>query len=216
VTNKPYIDVNEFSKRLYDLRKENKMTMEELATILDERYKYKINKSLISKYEKAVHEPNFYFIDLTASIFHVSSDYMMGRSNNKYGESVTYKKIPIIGTIAAGIPIQAQEDILGWEYVEPGDKSSFCLRVKGDSMIGARIFNGDIVFVSKQEEVENGEIAAIQIDGEEATLKRFYREYGKVRLHSENPTIPDMIFVTKDAKEIRVLGKVSHVKFEAR
>lgn len=83
-------------------------------------------------------------------------------------------------------------------------------------MIGARIFDGDIVFIRKQDIVENGEIAAVQIDGEEVTLKRFYKDNGRIVLHSENPTIPDIVFTAKDRRLIRILGKVIYVKFEAR
>jgi repressor LexA len=107
-------------------------------------------------------------------------------------------------------------DIQGYEFVNPDEQVDFCLRIKGNSMIGARIFDGDTIFIHKQDEVENGEIAAVQIDGEEATCKRFYKDNGKVTLHSENPTIPDMIYTAKDKKLIKVLGKVKYVKFEAR
>ena len=127
-----------------------------------------------------------------------------------------YKKVPIVGTIAAGVPILAQENIEGFEYVPTRVDVQFCLRVKGDSMIGARILEGDLVFIRQQKEVENGEIAAVLIDGEEATLKRFYKADGKITLRSENPNCPDRTFTKNVRKEITILGKaircISEVK----
>jgi repressor LexA len=125
------------------------------------------------------------------------------------------KPVPIIGTIAAGSPIAAYEDIIDYEYALEKEGVDFCLRVSGDSMIGARIFDGDIAFVKRQNDVDNGDIAVVLIDGE-ATLKRVYKEKGKIVLHAENPTIPDKIISSKDHKQVLILGKVKYVKFKAR
>jgi repressor LexA len=73
-------------------------------------------------------------------------------------------------------------------------------------MTGARVFNGDVVFVRQQDDVNSGEIAVVLVD-DEATLKRVYKIDGSIILHSENPSYPDMIFSRKDAKVIRILGK---------
>lgn len=83
-------------------------------------------------------------------------------------------------------------------------------------MINARIHDGDIVYIRKQPDVENGEIAAVIIDGEEATLKRVYKLNGNVILHPENPTYKDMIFSKKDFKQVRIIGKVKYVKAEVK
>ena len=87
-----------------------------------------------------------------------------------------------------------------------GVKADFALRVKGDSMENVPILDGDIAFIRQQPEVENGEIAAILIDGE-ATLKRFYRENGSVMLVSENPKYRPMIYTEDACEDLRVLGK---------
>jgi repressor LexA len=207
-----------FGDRLKQLRIENGLTMDDFIGAINKIYPdVLLNKSIVSRYENNIHTPKkFTIVEQIADFFGVSINYMMGRSDSRYGEDTEYKRIPILGTIAAGIPITAQEDILGYEYVLPDVKLDFCLKVKGNSMIGARIFDGDIVCIRRQEEVENGEIAAIQIDGEEATLKRFYKDNGRIILHSENPTVPDMVFMAKDRKTIKVLGKVIYVKFEVR
>jgi len=106
------------------------------------------------------------------------------------------------------------ENIIGYEYSEDCD---FCLKVKGDFMVGARIFDGDIVYIKQQNTVENGEIAAVIIAGEEeAIIRRYYYVDGIVRLHAENPLCPDMVFSKKDIKQIRILGKVKYFKSEVK
>lgn len=117
------------------------------------------------------------------------------------------KKVPLLGTIACGEPILAVENISDFLSAPLNIHCDFALSCKGDSMVNARIFDGDVVFIRQQEMVENGEIAAVLIDNE-ATLKRFYRsESGTVTLCACNPMFPDMVFVGEQAKDIRVLGK---------
>ena len=118
------------------------------------------------------------------------------------------KKFPLLGNIACGKPIFADEQFEA--YVEAGAniKADFCLRAKGDSMIGARIYDGDIVFIHKQEMVDDGEIAAVLID-DEATLKRVYydQENNVIHLFAENPQYKTMRFVGEELNHIRILGK---------
>ena len=132
------------------------------------------------------------------------------------GRNKGFKTIPILGTIAAGVPLYAQEDLQGYERVAEDDCLSFCLSVKGDSMIGARIYDGDIVFVRQQEEVENGDIAVVMIDDEEATLKRVYKQGKTLILHPENPTMKPLHITPSERRNVRILGKVKYVKFEAK
>lgn len=119
------------------------------------------------------------------------------------------KKFPLLGNIACGKPIFADEQFEA--YVEAGAniKADFCLRAKGDSMIGARIYDGDIVFIHKQEMVDDGEIAAVLIDDDEATLKRVYydQENNVIQLFAENPQYKTMRFVGEELNHIRILGK---------
>lgn len=117
-------------------------------------------------------------------------------------------KIPLLGEIACGEPIYADED--RESYVEAGTdvRADFCLRAKGDSMINARILDGDIVFIRSQPSVENGEIAAVIID-DEATLKRvyYYPESGKLVLNPANPAFEPFVYVGEELNQIRILGK---------
>jgi len=125
------------------------------------------------------------------------------------------QKIPLLGTIAAGEPIYADEDFEC--YVECGVEiqADFALRVKGESMINARINDGDIVFIRKQPVVSHGEIAAVLID-DDATLKRF-KQYGNhVVLQAENHAIPDIEFDLGADVNIRILGKAIAFQSDVR
>ncbi|WP_373844417.1 helix-turn-helix domain-containing protein [Clostridium sp.] len=207
-----------FGDRLFRLRKDANMTIDEFVTAMNSRFPdAKLNKSIVSKYENKIHKPSrFSLIEEIAEFYHVSTDYIMCRNDDKYGEEIKYKKVPILGTIACGTPILAQQDIQGYEYVLPHENVDFCLKTKGDSMIGARIFNGDIVYIRQQPDVENGEIAAVQVDNEEATLKRVYKIDGSIILRPENSNYKDMIFSKKDKKDVCILGKAIFFKSEVR
>ncbi len=139
-----------------------------------------------------------------AKIFGCSPAYLMGWED--YAESSgNAEKLPLLGKIAAGQPILATEDC---EYFSPinDTRADFCLRVRGDSMIGAGIKDGDIVFIRKQESVDDGEIAAVLVE-DEATLKRVYISDDAVTLISENPKYKPMVYTKKQCKNIRILGK---------
>lgn len=116
------------------------------------------------------------------------------------------QSIPIVGTIAAGTPILADENIEDYFYIDNSVKCDFGLKVKGDSMINADIFDGDIVFIRQQPTLENGEIGAILLE-DEATLKRFRMSDGSVILQAENPNMTDWPRVYTSGN-IRVLGKL--------
>ena len=112
--------------------------------------------------------------------------------------------IPVLGTIACGAPILAQEHIDG--YTESPIPADFALICKGDSMVGARIFDGDIVYIRQQEQVETGEIAAVLIDGE-ATLKRVRLGPDSIALMPENPMYRPLILWGEEMNQVRILGK---------
>ncbi|WP_019125556.1 LexA family protein [Peptoniphilus grossensis] len=116
------------------------------------------------------------------------------------------KSIPIIGTIAAGSPLLAEENIVDYFLIDSRVDADFGLTVKGESMINANIFDGDIVFIRKQPTLENGEIGAILLENE-ATLKRFSKTDGSVILQAENPNMTDWPRVYTNGN-IQVLGKL--------
>ena len=115
-------------------------------------------------------------------------------------------KIPLVGTVTAGVPITAIEDITDYISFQPDRNYSnplFALKVRGESMINAAILDGDTVVVEQTAYAENGEIIVALVDGESATVKTFYKENGHYRLQPENDTMEPII-----VDEVRVLGKV--------
>lgn len=118
------------------------------------------------------------------------------------------EKIPIVGEIACGTPILAQENITDYADMPKTINADFALICKGDSMVGAGIQDGDIVYIKKQDIVQNGQIAAVIVNSDcEATLKRFYRDGNKVTLTPENPAYPPMVYVNEEINSLRIVGR---------
>ena len=117
-------------------------------------------------------------------------------------------RVPLLGEIACGEPIFANEESGLYAEINPDVHADFCLRAKGDSMIGARIFDGDIVFIRQQDMVDNGEIAAVIID-DETTLKRvnYFPEKNLLILKAENSEYSDLVYSGEELDHIKILGK---------
>ena len=162
-------------------------------------------------------------IELLANYFKVrKSDLIEDQSQkeNKFGADIidlsNMKRIPILGRIRAGMPIYAVENIEGYTLTDlNGGAEYFGLRVTGDSMNAARIHEGDIVIVRRQDIVENGQIAVVLIDGQDATLKRFNRDGDIVTLmpQSTNPKNKALTYNLKKSS-VKILGLVVRVEFE--
>ena len=189
------------AKNLKKFRKMKKMTLDELATRLG------TSKQTIHRYENGIitnipHEK----VRELARALDVTPSQLMGWENDDAPLSV--KRIPIIGEIACGKPIYANEEYESYAFSDGGVGADFCLKARGDSMTGARIFDGDIVFIRSQESVDNGEIAAVIID-DEATLKRvyYYPAEGKLILSPENPRYAPLVYVGEELSTIKILGK---------
>jgi len=174
-----------------------------------------LGKSAISQYFSGKYEPKQKGIYLIAKALDVSESWLMGydvpmeRTVPNYPDNILKietKKIPMLGKIAAGFPIFADEEFES--YVEAGANISadFCLKVQGDSMINARICDGDIVFIRKQHDVEDGQIAVILI-GDEATLKRVYKKHNEIILMAENSAYKPMVYKNEELLTIRILGR---------
>lgn len=116
------------------------------------------------------------------------------------------RKIPLLGAIACGEPILAVENIEDYVNIPKDMAGDFALTCKGDSMINARIFDGDIVYIRQQDTVENGEIAAVLIDNE-ATLKRVKLLPDRIILSPENPLYDPMVYRGEEMNNVRILGK---------
>lgn len=204
----------EIGERIKMLRKQHGLTQKELA----ERCGYS-SLTTINKIELGINTVPLSTVEKIAKVFNVSPSYLMGWDDKeilKYENvsPIAKQKIPLLGSIACGQPIYASED--RESYVEVGTeiKADFCVKAQGDSMINARIKNGDIVFIKQQPMVENGEIAAVLID-DSVTLKRVYYESNKQKiiLNAENPKYQPMIYDGSDLEKIKILGKA--VAFES-
>ena len=200
--------------RLKYLREQRGKTMRETAAALGMPYTTYIN------YEKQLREPNSETLVALANYYDVTVDYLIGRSDSptatppsdldpeKYGlRPIVKKRLPLLGNIACGEPKYADED--RESYIEAGAdiKADFCLRANGDSMINARINDGDIVFIRSMPQVENGQIAAVIID-DEATLKRvyYYPENNMMILKPENSKYKDLIYIGQQLEDVHILG----------
>lgn len=128
------------------------------------------------------------------------------------GSTIT---VPIVGTVRAGMPELATEDILGFCQIDASwlkGRGNFILKVKGDSMRDVGIFNGDFAIIRPQQTAENGEIVVALIDGE-ATLKRFYREHDHIRLQPENSTMEPIIVLAGEAETLIAGRLIKTVRF---
>ncbi|MGI6558594.1 MAG: transcriptional repressor LexA [Limnochordia bacterium] len=164
-----------------------------------------VSKSTVAKWETGyIENMRRDKIALLAQALRVSPLWILGMEDTK--SSFRVKKVPLLGEIAAGEPVLAHDDCKTYVEVNGTLQVDFCLRVTGDSMVDARIHDGDLVFVRQQPIVENGEIAVVLIDNE-ATLKRFYKNDGGVILKPENSNYQPRFYTEKDFRDIRVLGK---------
>lgn len=186
-----------------------------------DKYKIKLGKSDLSQFVSGKVEPGQSKLTILGLALNVSETWLMGydvpmertsqsdTSYNDYDNIIPMpemNKIPLVGTIACGTPILAEENIEDLISMPKHIHADFALQCKGDSMINARIFDGDIVYIRQQPDVDNGQIAAVLIDNE-ATLKRVYKYPNKLVLQPENPAYEPLVYVGYELEQIRILGK---------
>lgn len=197
-----------------------------------------IGKSSISTYLSGDYEPKQKNLYRLAKALDVNESWLMGydvpmeRQQPAQSAATSFvgtipnllplpktRKVPRLGTIACGEPILAQENIENYDKAPEGVNCDFTLKCKGDSMTGARIHDGDIVYIRLQEEVENGEIAAVLVDdsGESnATLKRVYLYENQIVLQAENPKYSPWVYTGEDMNKVRIIGKAVAFLSEVR
>lgn len=197
--------------RIRQVRQEQDVTQQELADYIG------VSKQAVYKYENNIvtNIPTDK-VDAIAKRLKVSPAYLMGweekpqpapRPTPKGFEPMPkMKKIPLVGSIACGTPILAQQNIDGHVDAPEDIRCDFALRCKGDSMIGAGIHDGDAVYIHIQPEVENGEIAAVRI-GEEATLKRVYYDGTTLTLMPYNNAYAPMVYTGPQLEDVHIEGK---------
>lgn len=192
---------------LKKLREQRGFNMKEIAIKLGIPYTTYVG------YEKGEREPNSDVLIKIANYYNTSVDFILGVTTTQDIFSIPNiipvpktKNVPLLGTIACGEPILAEENIENYVIVDSESKVDFALKCKGDSMINARIFDGDIVYIHSQPDVENGEIAAVLIDNE-ATLKKVHKYPNKLVLSPCNPMYDDLVYTEEQLNDIRILGK---------
>lgn len=200
--------------RIRELRKNRCMTMKELGAIVG------LAESTISQYETGKREPDNETLLRLGEFFNTSVDYLLGRetvAGCPPEPSVPGSKwIPVIGTIPAGTPVEAIEEILDYEEITPQMASQgehFALKIKGQSM-EPKISDGDVVIVRKQGDCENGEIAVVLVNGDEATVKRIKKGPEGLMLIPNNPAYEPMFYSNAEIESlpVRIIGKVVELR----
>ena len=205
---------NNVGENIKKRRKELNYSQKKVAEYLG------ISQQAYSKYENNLNSFNFETALKLGEILEISLDdlgldYRSSGENNTAPDYSSIKgiipipemrKVPLLGAIACGEPIYREED--EWISLPNDIKADFCLRCQGDSMINARINDGDIVFIKSCPEVENGQIAAVSIDNE-VTLKRvyYYPEKNKLVLNPENPAYEPFVYMNEELNDVRILGR---------
>lgn len=200
-----------FIKRLKKLRLNNKWTQAKLAK------KVGVSQQAVGNWETKKNSPDPEVLLKLAELFGVSLDYLLGNSpyplSNEIAVPVENRRVPIIRTVRCGPGGLAYEYLDGYVSIDEsvhGDIRAF--RCSGDSMSGSGIADGDIAIVRIQDDVENGELAVVVINGDEGTLKRVRKEDGVLVLEADNPAYPARIFAGQKVNTVRIVGKVIEVR----
>ena len=210
-----------FKERLTEALQARHMRAAELAR------RTGLSKARISQYVNGKFVPKPEALLDIAEVLGVSELWLLGKTDDMTpAPSLTIpcpenlsplrlRRYPVLGEIACGRPILAVEDPDAGYVTAADTTADFCLTAKGDSMIGARIFDGDEVFIQQTDVVENGEIAAVVVEGE-ATLTRvyYYPEEQKLVLEAENPDYEPLVFIGPDLETVHILGRA--VAFQSK
>lgn len=200
-----------FKDMLKQLRNKENLSQSELAEKLG------VAKSTISMYEVGKREPDFVTLEAISDFFNVDMNYLLGKigSENQhyFSNAVT---INVLGRVAAGIPLDAIEEIIDTEEISQAmasDGEYFGLRISGDSM-EPRIKDGDIVIVRKQSDADDGDLVIALINGNDAVCKRIKKYAEGIALISNNPKYDPMFFSQKEIDEtpISIIGKVKELR----
>ena len=206
-----------FAKRLKELRKESGLTQQKLADILF------VDRTSVGKWETAMNLANNEVLRRMCNLFNCSMDYLLGMTDERTSENpnrdtlpTATVKIPLLGNIAAGQPIEAVENVEDYVYISEDMArrgTYFALKVKGNSM-EPRIYEGDIAIIRHQGSVNSGEIAAVKVNGDDVTLKKVEYVKDGVKLIGLNPSFTPLFYTTAECvqKPLTILGKLVEVR----
>lgn len=197
------------------------MRLQSGLTLKDVAKKLNISEATAQRYENSNGIKNIPYeaIEKYAKLFKVSPSYFMGWETipDNDDKQPRIVRIPVLGYVAAGIPIEEIEDIVDWEEIPKdwlrGGKKYFALRIRGDSM-EPRMYDGDVIIVEKQDDAETGEYVIAAINGDHATCKRLMKYNDSIALLSLNSKYDPMIFTNEEVREkpITILGVVREIR----
>lgn len=201
-----------FGQQLRALRKQNGLSLDELAARYNAQFSGKLNKSTLSRYENDVQEPMFSVVRNLAQLFDVSCEVL----TDGCVPPVSGVQIPVLGRVAAGLPISAVQEILGYEEITPQLASQgeyFALEIKGDSM-EPKFSEHDIVVIRQQNDVDSGQIAIVLINGDDAVCKKVMKHRDGISLVSFNPSYSPRFFTNREIDElpIHIIGRVVELR----
>lgn len=217
------------TERINQIMKEKRLRQIDvlnLAKPLQEKYNIKFSKSHLSQYVNGKSNPDNEKIFLLSKVFGVTEAWLLGYDVRRYERLEDAKinepqaqhglKIPVLGTVAAGIPISAVEDILDYEEIPLAWQNQgefFALKIKGDSM-EPRMESGDVVIVKQQSDANSGDTVIVLVNGDDATCKRLEKTDNGIMLVSTNPKYPPMFYSLDDIekKPVVILGKVVELR----
>ena len=208
------------SIRLQELRKARGYSQQDVASLIG------VGRTTYLKYENGDNRPTRKLNEL-ARLFNVSTDYLLGLTDTPT-ESLTQPlsqslskergvRIPVLGRVVAGIPIEAIEEVIDWEEIPQKMAATgkfFALRVCGHSM-EPTILEGDVVIVRQQEDVDSGDIASVLVNGDEATVKRVKKQKDGITLIATNTSVYEPHFYSNQEVHdlpVRVVGKVEELR----
>lgn len=205
--------MNSFGAKLKSCRKDMSLSQKELGQ------KIGVAESTISLYESNKRFPDAETLQKISSLFNVSLDYLLGNAPCKKPVSPTGRgvRIPVLGRVVAGIPIEAVQEILDYEEITPELATSgdfFALKIRGHSM-EPRMMEGDVVIVRRQDDVESGDVAIVLVNGNEATVKRVKKQEDGITLIANNISVYEPHYYSnKEIEElpVRILGKVVELR----
>jgi len=173
-----------------------------------------VNQTAVSQWERGVTTPSSNILLRMCEIYGTSTDYLLGRNtDNKPSRGI---KIPVLGRVPAGVPLEAIQEILDYEEITPEMASTgehFALIIKGDSML-PRMSDGDVVIVRKQSDVTNGDTAVVVIDGHDATVKRILKQENGIILQPTNSAHKPLFFTPDQVRDlpVAVIGRVVELR----
>lgn len=204
------------SETLKYLRAEKGLTQGQIADML------KVGRSTYTHYENGGREPDIETLQKLSNFFNVSTDYLLGKTSSRHINDTTAApakhgvKIPVLGNVEAGIPIEAIEDISDYEEIDEELARTgefFALKVHGHSM-EPRIMEGDVVIVRQQPDIENGQLAIVRVNGDEVTIKKIHKTQDGITLIPFNPAFDTKFYSNQEIWELPVVivGRVVELR----